>query len=583
MTPVDEKFFFGRDVEWWTGIVERRNNDDMQVGRCKVRVFGHHSADRAQLPTDKLPDAYPSEPLGGLLFSTPKEGDIVFGVFLDRDKQNLLMLGRIPAFEQNEIVASEGDGYRDARSATDLAASPRQQFKSYTYSVAGVEVTEHDNAAKYPPFGAGISSLPFLARSLSKKIPRQISPEVKRSQAQITRYSTAQGNVWFELPTAYSAVYPFNHVYESEALHVLEFDDTPGSERVRVMHRLGSAVEFFPDGSVVYKSVKDAYEVVLGNKKVGVSGTCDVTVNGNATLMVKGDLTEHVSGSYLLSVDGDYKRIIKGNEISNVIGDIQHKTNGKMIQKAAGALYLKASQLYENSTTPAMDDLKDFDLPTLPENTLSFENQQKIIAITGSTISPQDDKDENAPDVSGDVVPTNPNPVPLGCPIVDDDLKPFENGDFRYRMQLSRYYQLADLSIRAIYPHHIATQGGLSQSDIVCNLAFLAQNSIDPIAAQYPGLQINCGFRKTQNGTSQHEKGEAVDLQWPSIKAGSLSRYKEIVDWIVANVPFDQLIMEHGNTIWLHLSLKRSGTNRKQVLTMSGGQYSAGASLLGRA
>jgi hypothetical protein len=577
-----ERFFFGKDVEWWFGVVERRNLDTTQIGRVKVRLFGHHSPDKSQLPTEQLPDAIPLEPLHATLFSTPKEGDVVCGIFLDEDKQVLLMLGKVPAEEQNEFVVSGGEGFRDARTTAELGAYPKQEFKNYTYAVTGVTVEENANAAKFPPWNQ-VSSLPFRARELDGKVPRQISPTTKRSQAQITRFSTAQGNIWFELPTAYSAKYPFNHVYESESLHVFEFDDTPGSERVHIMHRLGSMFEFHPDGSVVFKSVKDGYEVVLGDKKVGVSGHCDITVNGNATFFVKGNRTEHVNGNYSLSVDGDFTRIIKGKEVSNVHGDIQHKTDGKMIQKAGGVLWLKGSAIQENNpSTPQVDDLKDFDLPKLPENTLSFENQQKLIAEVGSPVAPNDDKDESAQAaLQGEVKPANPNPVNLNCPVVEDELKPFGDGDSRYRMQLSRYYQLADMSCRALYPHHIAAQHGLTQAEIICNLAFLTQNSLDAINAQYPGLRINCGFRKIEKN-SQHEYGEAVDIQWPSIKAGSLAKYMDIANWIVANVPFDQLIMEHGNTIWFHLSLKRTGTNRKQVLTMKDTIYTAGLDLKGR-
>jgi hypothetical protein len=149
-------------------------------------------------------------------------------------------------------------------------------------------------------------------------------------------------------------------------------------------------------------------------------------------------------------------------------------------------------------------------------------------------------------------------------------------------MQLSKYFQLADLTIRPVYPHHIADQHGLKQAEIICNLAHLSQNTLDLIYKKYPGMRINSAFRKAQNGKSQHEFGEAADMQWSNINVGSLSKYLEIAEWIKENVPFDQLILEHGNTIWLHVSLKRNGTNRKQVLTMKNGAYTPGLNMFGR-
>lgn len=570
-----EKFFFGKHVEWWIGIVERRNLDDAKVGCCKVRIFGYHTANKSAMPTESLPDAYPAEPLSGALFSTPREGDTVFGIFLDANHQSPLMLGRIPVKEQNKIVSKEGDGFSDARD--DLTTYPRQMFQSYSYAASGIQIAEFDKAFPYPAYGQK-SSLPFLARALLEAIPNQISPNTKKSQASITRFSTAKGDVWFELPTAYATVYPFNHVYESESLHVLEFDDTPGAERVHIAHRTGSSIEFFPDGSAVYKSVKDDYKVVLGDQKIGVSGKSDITINGDATLYVKGNYTQHIGGDYQLSVDGSFKRLIRGSEISNVSGDIKHKTSGQMVQKADGALFLKGNPLQHNSSsTPDVEDIKDFDLPTLPADTLSQENQKALIDATGSAVALDDDNTT----VNGQVV-NPPAPTPLECPIVQDNLTPFADSDTRYRMQISKYFQLADVSIRALYPHNVQAQNGLTQDQVICNLSFLARNSIDPITQQFPGARINCGFRKTKDGHSSHEKGEAVDLQWPNIQVGSLSKYMDIANWIVANVPFDQLILEHGNTIWLHVSLSKTGTNRKQVLTMKDGSYTAGLNLFGR-
>jgi hypothetical protein len=57
----------------------------------------------------------------------------------------------------------------------------------------------------------------------------------------------------------------------------------------------------------------------------------------------------------------------------------------------------------------------------------------------------------------------------------------------------------------------------------------------------------------------------SIDVQWP----GKPPRdYTEIGQWVAANLPFDQLIFEHGNSIWLHISYDRSKTTqRNQKLT----------------
>jgi len=101
-----------------------------------------------------------------------------------------------------------------------------------------------------------------------------------------------------EPSSAYSAVYPYNRVYQSESGHIIELDDTPNKERIHVFHRTGTYTEINQEGRRVNKIVGDDIEVVLkdkivyiqGNAKVEIKGNVDVTVNGNYNLNVSGDI-----------------------------------------------------------------------------------------------------------------------------------------------------------------------------------------------------------------------------------------------------------------------------------------------------
>jgi uncharacterized protein YcbK (DUF882 family) len=69
------------------------------------------------------------------------------------------------------------------------------------------------------------------------------------------------------------------------------------------------------------------------------------------------------------------------------------------------------------------------------------------------------------------------------------------------------------------------------------------------------------------SSTSQHMKGEAIDIQGLSGIKNS-----EIFDYIKNNLEYDQLIWEFGNSkepAWVHVSLKLKGKNRKQILHIS--------------
>ena len=66
--------------------------------------------------------------------------------------------------------------------------------------------------------------------------------------------------------------------------------------------------------------------------------------------------------------------------------------------------------------------------------------------------------------------------------------------------------------------------------------------------------------------TSQHCSGEAIDLDK---KANASHTNADLFGYIADNLEFDQLIWEFGDDEepdWVHVSLKHSGKNRRQIL-----------------
>jgi hypothetical protein len=96
---------------WWIGVVEDRF-DPLNLGRCRVRIFGSHTSELQLIPTSSLPWATPLYPVNdSRSFSTPMEGDYVFGFFLDGDSsQAPAMLGVFPAIPQS-VDAPKGVGF----------------------------------------------------------------------------------------------------------------------------------------------------------------------------------------------------------------------------------------------------------------------------------------------------------------------------------------------------------------------------------------------------------------------------------------------------------------------------------------
>lgn len=112
------------------------------------------------------------------------------------------------------------------------------------------------------------------------------------------------------------------------------------------------------------------------------------------------------------------------------------------------------------------------------------------------------------------------------------------------------------------------------QGEHLENLKNLVTKIIQPVRTKMGrALTINSGYRgpdlnKAVGGaaTSQHCNGEAADIECPGVPNYDLAK------WIQDNLEFDQLILEFytpgiPDSGWVHVSLKRSGAQRKQVLT----------------
>jgi hypothetical protein len=170
---------------------------------------------------------------------------------------------------------------------------------------------------------------------------------------------------------------------------------------------------------------------------------------------------------------------------------------------------------------------------------------------------------KNIPDDSLDPV-ENPvsNDTPASNPAGSKTVCKLFANPINYDEKLSPNFTIRNLTVGATFPHDVQAQNGLSVADILCNLQGLAENILEPLRAKYPGMRINSGFRKGTSG-SQHNKGMACDLQWPGLTPEG---YNPIAFWIRDNLPIDQLIFEHGKSIWLHISYNRAIPKQRNAL-----------------
>ncbi len=110
--------------------------------------------------------------------------------------------------------------------------------------------------------------------------------------------------------------------------------------------------------------------------------------------------------------------------------------------------------------------------------------------------------------------------------------------------------------------------------EILKNMKHVSDNVFEKIRAHFGvPIGISSFYRSPElnkaikgSSSSQHMTGEAIDIDGDIF--GKITN-KQIYDYVKDNLDFDQLIWEFGNDknpAWVHVSLKRVGKNRKQIL-----------------
>lgn len=159
---------------WWVGVIEDRK-DPLNLGRCRIRIFGWHTDDKTLIPTQDLPWAQPVLPVNNSKsFTTPPEGSWVTGFFFDgQTGQFPVYTGVLPGIP-TPYTNNPQKGFTDPRSASDLAAAPAPPKKVDAPSDGGgSEVT--NQPAQRNPINPGQPSTSPLAVNSADNPPASIA------------------------------------------------------------------------------------------------------------------------------------------------------------------------------------------------------------------------------------------------------------------------------------------------------------------------------------------------------------------------------------------------------------------------
>ena len=140
---------------------------------------------------------------------------------------------------------------------------------------------------------------------------------------------TAQGN-GISNSTCYAHTTP--------AGHTVEYNDTPGSERIMIRHKNGDGINIGPDGSIIISSKRridkanEDYFLEVKNGNLKFEGNLTIDVTGDFNVNVGGEYnvnstkkTEVVNGPYTRTVTGDDIKTVDGNQTNLVTGGGAHQ------------------------------------------------------------------------------------------------------------------------------------------------------------------------------------------------------------------------------------------------------------------
>ena len=464
--PEAQSYFMGLDgFVWFVGVVEDRNDPD-QLGRVRVRCLGFHTEDLVKLPTADLPWAHVMHPTTdpsmhgmGITPSFLVEGGWVIGFFRDAaEKQQPIIIGTLPGVPKS--VADPTKGFNDPRhqDSTQLNDGGLRQYAAQTekdgdtsnpdygpYPLGASEDLPEEEESGIFSRGSGHtfgeSDTSRLARGKTSEthgaletrrslkavsIPIAVKPFLSKVQdgaAEETRGDWDEPNpkgIESDASPYASATYPYNHVYESEAGHIFEVDDTPGGERLNREHSSGTFEEIHPKGDKVVKVIGDNYEIIAGTSNVfigaakGSGDVLNLTVNGNVRELIKGDYIQEIEGDFTQNIGknhrvkvgyvagGNLEEEILGNHAFNIdeavkgrIGaDVDVLIEGSEIRVVNGSSSLSIESFYLVATNDSLlISAKDKINATTTSGIVSFKSGSKLDMRSAATMKIKSETD----------------------------------------------------------------------------------------------------------------------------------------------------------------------------------------------
>jgi len=163
----------------------------------------------------------------------------------------------------------------------------------------------------------------------------------------------SEGDVWSLPENTYAAEYPYNHVYETESGHTLEFDDTPNKERILLYHHSGTETEITAEGTKNSINKDSTYSITEKDNKVYIKGDSDVTIGGRHKVIINADGDPNNNYDIQIGPNANVNIQVDNGDVN--ISTLTGKMNlyaGEDFNLTVGGTYrLKAGRIEEDSQT----------------------------------------------------------------------------------------------------------------------------------------------------------------------------------------------------------------------------------------
>lgn len=285
---------------WFLGVVEDIN-DPLEMGRCRVRCFGYHTAEKNRIAVEDLPwasvmNSVTSASVTGVGNSSTGlvQGSWVVGFFRDgTSAQDPLVMGSIASMS-TEKDTNENNGFKDPD---------------------------------------GIYPIKDLLNE--PDIPREARKEYANSYSYITKknakesydgISTANNGSSWSFPSiadVIQPVYPSNHVHSfKENSNVIEYDSTTNVHRYSHVGPNQTWTEIDKDGTESSVITGKRYKVIAKGDNVYIKGGCNLTIEGGCRTKITGDWNIEVIGNKKEVVTGNVVEEYRSNQKTQVRGNI---------------------------------------------------------------------------------------------------------------------------------------------------------------------------------------------------------------------------------------------------------------------